>query len=453
MTADPRARLPSVTALLALDTVDQLVAVHGRDTVVAALRAQLDGARATVSDGGTVPTEREVADAAGNALARTDRRRTRDVVNATGVVLHTNLGRAPLGDTAIAAMVAAAGPSTVEYDLDQRQRSRRGAHAAELLRALVGAEDALVVNNGAAALVLVLAAVAGGRRVAVSRGELVEIGGSFRLPAIVEAAGVGLVEVGTTNRTRVQDYADAAADDPDIVAFLRVHPSNFRVEGFTTRPDGAELARVAHDAGVVLVHDVGSGVLDDRLPLPDGADEPTVAGALAEGADVVVASGDKLLGGPQAGLLVGTRAVVDACRAHPLARALRVDKVRLAALEATLGAYRRGRLEELPTWAMLGTSTETLTRRADALVAAVGDERCRRVDLYGVVGGGTLPGLVVPSVGIALNGDAESLAAALAHAEPPVVGRVDDGEVVLDLRTVAPAHDDHLRDVLVGLLA
>ena len=347
MTADPRARLPSVTALLALDVVGELVAAHGRDTVVAALREQLDGARAAVSDGGPVPTEREVADAAGHALARADRRRTRDVVNATGVLLHTNLGRAPLGAAAIAAMIAAAGPSTVEYDLDRRQRSRRGAHAAELLRALVGADDALVVNNGAAALVLVLAAVAGGRRVAVSRGELVEIGGSFRLPAIVEAAGVGLVEVGTTNRTRAQDYADAVAADPDVVAFCRVHPSNFRVEGFTARPDGAELARTAHGAGVVLVHDVGSGVLDGDLPLPDGADEPTVAGALAEGADAVVASGDKLLGGPQAGLLVGTRAVVDACRSHPLARALRVDKVRLAALEATLDAYRRDRTEEL----------------------------------------------------------------------------------------------------------
>ncbi len=453
MTADPRARLPSVTALLALDAVGELVATHGHDTVVVALRDELDRARTAVGEGAPVPSEDELADATGQALVRARRARTRDVVNATGVVLHTNLGRAPLGDAAIAAMVAAAGPSTVEYDLDRRRRSRRGAYAAELLRDLVGAEDALVVNNGAAALVLALAAVAGGRRVAVSRGELVEIGGSFRLPAIVEAAGVGLTEVGTTNRTRAEDYAAAVAADPDVVAFLRVHPSNFRVEGFTARPDGAELARVAHGAGVALVHDVGSGVLDDRLPLPPGADEPTVAGALAEGADVVVASGDKLLGGPQAGLLVGTHAAVEACRSHPLARALRVDKVRLAALEATLDAYRRDRIDELPTWHMLQVPVATLAARADALVAAVGSDRLRPVDLEAVVGGGTLPGVAVPSAGVALTGDAEELADALADADPPVVGRVDDGVLVLDLRTVPPAHDDHLRAVLRRVLA
>ncbi len=452
MSADPRARLPSVSALLDRPEVRALVTIHGHDPVVAALRAALEDARTDIAGDAVAAGPPALVAEARALLERDDRARTRGVVNATGVLLHTNLGRAPLSRDAIAAMVAAAGPSTVEYDLDRRRRSSRGAHAAALLRELVDAEDALVVNNGAAALVLALAAVAGGRRVAVSRGELVEIGGSFRLPAIIEAAGVGLVEVGTTNRTRAEDYAAAAAADPDVVAFLRVHPSNFRVEGFTARPEAAELAAVARDAGVVLVHDVGSGVLDDRLPVPAGADEPTVAGALRDGADVVVASGDKLLGGPQAGLLAGTASTVGACRRHPLARALRVDKVRLAALEATLLAYRRGRPTDLPTWAMLATPVADLAVRADALVATLGPA-VRRVELEGVVGGGTLPGVTVPSVGLRVDGPADELAERLGRADPPVVGRVEDGALLLDLRTVDPDHDAHLGAVLRDLLA
>lgn len=454
MTADPRARVPSVSALLGLDPVRDLVVDHGHDAVVARLRDRLDRAREAAARTGHVPaTDELVADAAA-ALAQATRARTRGVVNATGVVLHTNLGRAPLSADAIAAMVDAAGASTVEYDLDTRQRSRRGRHAGELLRTLVGADDALVVNNGAAALVLALAAVAGGHRVAVSRGELVEIGGSFRLPAIIEAAGVGLVEVGTTNRTRADDYAAALADDPEVVAVLRVHPSNFTIEGFTERPTAAELAAVARTGGATLVHDVGSGVLHDRLPLPPrAAEEPSIAGALADGADVVVASGDKLLGGPQAGLLAGTAATVGACRRHPLARALRVDKVRLAALEATLDAYRRDRVNEVPTWAALQVPLEQLARRADALVeaGAAAGVVATRVELDAVVGGGTLPGTTLRSVGVALEGAPDDLADRLGRADPPVVGRVHDGRLVLDLRTVPDDRDAHLRAVLASL--
>lgn len=453
MIDDPRAHLPSVSALLERGDVRDLVARHGHTPVVEALRDQLDRVRATVVDGTPPPAPDAVVTGATATLEGHAARRTRGVVNATGVILHTNLGRAPLSRPAIDAMVDAAGASTVEYDLSGRGRARRGAHAGSLLRDLVGAEDALVVNNGAAALVLALAALAGGRKVVVSRGELVEIGGSFRLPAIVEAAGVGLVEVGTTNRTRAEDYAAATAVDPDVAVVLRVHPSNFRVEGFAERPTAAELAPVAAGAGVPVVHDVGSGVLHDRLPLPPGSDEPTVAGALADGADVVVASGDKLLGGPQAGLLAGTRAAVDACRTHPLARALRVDKVRLAALEATLAAYRRDAVSDLPSWAMLTVAVDDLRVRAAALVDAVASPACTVVETDGVVGGGTLPGHTVPSVGVAVDGPADDLAGRLAAADPPVVGRVRDDRLVLDLRTVPADRDDHLARVLRTVLA
>ena len=451
---DPRARVPSMTRLLSRPDVSALVDHHGRDAVADGLRAHLARVRDAVAAGGPVPADDEVVDAVRDDLHRTTRGRTRGVVNATGVVLHTNLGRAPLSQAAVAAMVDAAGPSTVEYDLDTRSRSRRGAHVARQLAALVGAEEALVVNNGAAALVLVLAAVAGGRRVAVSRGELVEIGGSFRLPDIIEAAGVDLVEVGTTNRTRVDDYRWAIEEHDDVAAVLRVHPSNFTIEGFTSRPDAPDLAALARATGVTFVHDVGSGVLHDGMPLPAAhAPEPTMAGAVADGADVVVASGDKLLGGPQAGLLVGGARPVDACRRHPLARALRVDKVRLAALEATLDTHRTGHLDDLPTWAALTAPVEALRARADAMVTALADARIAvvRVDLEAVVGGGTLPGTTIPSAGVALAGGPDRLAAGLAEADPPVVGRVDDGRLVLDLRTVPAALDDQLVAAVRGL--
>jgi L-seryl-tRNA(Ser) seleniumtransferase len=262
------------------------------------------------------------------------------------------------------------------------------------------------------------------------------------------------VEVGTTNRTRVQDYASAIASDAEVVAVLRVHPSNFRIEGFTARPAAADLARVAHDAGVTMVHDVGSGVLHDDLPVPSSVEpEPSLRTALTDGADVVVASGDKLLGGPQAGLLAGATRVVDACRTHPLARALRVDKLRLAALEATLDAYRRDDVAGLPTWAALSAPVAVLRARAGALVASAAEAGvgAEIVDLEGVVGGGTLPGTTLPSAGIALDGHPDDLAARLGRADPPVVGRVHDGRLVLDLRTVPPDRDDDLQAVLARL--
>ena len=454
-TEDPRARVPSISRLLDQPAASSLVEAHGRGPTVAALRTVVDHARRAAVEDGTVPCPGELVETAATHLHAEAARGTAPVVNATGIVLHTNLGRAPLGRHASAAMAAAAGPSTVEFDLATRRRASRGRRAAGQLAALVGAEEALVVNNGAAALVLALSALAGGRQVVVSRGELVEIGGSFRLPEIVEAAGVELVEVGTTNRTRVDDYRRAVEDAGDVAVLLRVHPSNFTVEGFAGRPAPAELADVARRTGTVLVHDVGSGLLDDGLPLPPGTDEPSLRTALSDGADVVVASGDKLLGGPQAGLLAGDADVVGRCRRHPLARALRVDKLRLAALEATLAAYERDDLGALPVWALLGQSQDDLLRRARDLAAAVasGHEGVEVVDLDARVGGGTLPGHRLASVGVALPGPPDAVATRLAGGAPPVIGRVVDDRLVVDLRSVLPDDDVRLAETLRRALA
>lgn len=445
MADDPRRRLPSVSSLLQRERVRAMVASHGHGSVVSAARSVLAELRDVGPARGHVPPD-EVAALVVERLRAGDDDRLRRVVNATGVVLHTNLGRAPLSEDAVAAVVDAAGPTTVEYDLRGARRASRGAHVGRLLRDLVAAEDALVVNNGAAGLVLALAVVASGRRVAVSRGELVEIGGSFRLPEIIEAAGVGLVEVGTTNRTRADDYRRALEDD-DVVAILRVHPSNFRIEGFSSRPAASELADVARQRGVPFLHDVGSGLLHDDLPAPGGAGgEPSMRAAVADGADLVVASGDKLLGGPQAGLLAGSADLVDRCRRHPLARALRVDKLRLAALGVTLEAYRRDASLDLPVWRMLAMRPDDLRPRADRLrdAAVAAGLEADVVDVEGAVGGGSLPGLALPSIAVAIPDPAEAVAAALAAGDPPVVGRHRDGRLLLDLRTVPVGADDEL---------
>lgn len=443
--ADARAGLPSVTALLAGPAAADAIEVHGREAYLAALRGTLDLARAAVGAGAPPPSPEALH---ARALARLEvaaRGRLRRVLNATGVVLHTNLGRAPLAPIAAQAMADAGGTVDVEYDLDEGTRSSRGAHLAAEIASACGAEDATVVNNGAAALVLAVAALARGREVLVSRGELVEIGGSFRLPDILTSAGVVLREVGTTNRTHRADYEDAIG--PDTAMVLRVHPSNYRVEGYTGRPSPRELAEVAAGAGVPFVHDLGSGLLRAAPELDP--DEPAAATALAEGADLVVFSGDKLLGGPQAGFLVGRGDLVRACRQEPLARALRVDKSRLAGLEATVAVHRRGTLEELPTWAMLRADPAGLHERAVAWAELLGGEV---VEVVGTVGGGSFPGLELPSSGVALPGPPDEVAARLRAADPPVIGRIVDGRLVLDPRTVPPARDGTLVDAVRAAL-
>jgi L-seryl-tRNA(Ser) seleniumtransferase len=389
----------------------------------------------------------ELAARVAAALDGAGARRTRGVVNATGVVLHTNLGRAPLSVAARAAVAEAAGYASVEYDLVAGTRGRRGASAEALLREATGAEAALAVNNAAGALLLALGGLARGREVLVSRGELIEIGGEFRLPQVMEAAGVVLREVGTTNRTHLRDYAAAVGDATALV--LAVHPSNYRVEGFATRPALAELAGLAAEHGLPLLHDVGSGLLDGHL-----GDEPSVAASLRARADLVLFSGDKLLGGPQAGLLVGRAELVGRLARHPLARAVRADKLTLAALEATLADHLAGRRDQLPVWRALRLTPAELEPRAAALAAAVGPAASLRAGVS-VAGGGSLPGEGLESVLVEVDpapAGAATVLARLRAADPPVVARAERGRVVLDLRTVPPEQDGLVARALVAAL-
>jgi L-seryl-tRNA(Ser) seleniumtransferase len=358
----------------------------------------------------------------------------RPVLNATGVVLHTNLGRAPLAAEALERVQAvAAGYSNLELDLVTGGRGSRQDHVAALVCELTGAEAAICVNNGAAALVLALAALAGGREIVVSRGQLVEIGDGFRIPEIVQSAGARLREIGTTNRTRSADYTQALG--PETGAILCVHPSNYRVLGFTGEVDVRELARIAHEAELPLVFDVGSGAL---LETEELAGEPLAREALRDGCDLVCFSGDKLLGGPQAGILAGSADAIAACRRHPLARALRIDKLSLAALEATLRIYRdpqRARAE-LPVLRAVLEPAEAVRARAEALSSRIGGSVVATVAR---VGGGALPLAELPSFGVQLDGDADLLAARLRAGDPAVLARVSDGALVLDCRTLSDA--------------
>ena len=360
-------------------------------------------------------------------------------INATGVILHTNLGRAPWPAAAIeAARLAASGPSLLELDPATGRRGARVRAAEVHAVALTGAEDALVANNNAAAVTLAVALAGRGRGVAVSRGELVEIGGGVRIPEILRRAGVRLIEVGTTNRTRLADYSEAL-EAGRATLVLRVHPSNFRQLGFVEGTDLAALAVLAHERGAIVVDDLGSGALLDtaRYGLTH---EPMPAESLAAGADLVTFSGDKLLGGPQAGIVAGRADLVARIRRDPLARATRPDKVTLAALAATLGLYRAGlATAEIPVWRMIVAAPDELLRRAQRLIDATGSGTV--VELVATVGGGSLPGETLASVGIALPGPAVALLARLRSGTPAVIGRVEDGRVVLDLRTVDPTAD------------
>ncbi len=419
------------------DKLRDLPSVDRLATAVA--RAELQARREELLDGGAA--EDTTVDLVARARARL-RPHLRRVLNATGVVVHTNLGRAPLAVEAQAAVAAAAnGYSNLELDLATGERGSRHAHVEELLRELTGAQAAIAVNNCAAAVLLAAAALAGGRDTIVSRGQLIEIGGGFRIPEVLAAAGTRLVEVGTTNRTRRADYEAAlAAGGEQVGAILRAHPSNFRTVGFVEDVEIEALCGL----GVPVVDDVGSGVLTDDFELLAG--EPPVRRSVRAGAALTAFSGDKLLGGPQAGLLVGTRAAVDQCRRHPLARAVRIDKLSLAALEATLALHRDpdAARRALPVLAMLDADDATLRRRAQALAAATGGEV---VESTARVGGGALPLLELPGPAVAIEpgpAGADALAAALRTGDPAVAGRIHDGRLILDPRTLT---DDEAREV------
>jgi L-seryl-tRNA(Ser) seleniumtransferase len=405
-----------------LPSVDELARGSADPLAVAAARAVIERARAAIRAGAEPG---DLAAALQAELAAVRRPALRRVLNATGVIVHTNLGRAPLPATALERVAdAAGGYSNLEYDLAAGERGSRQDHVAGLLGRLTGAESAIVVNNNAGAMLLALAALAEGREVLVSRGELIEIGDGFRIPDVLARSGARLVEVGTTNRTRASDYEQAMR--PETALILRVHQSNFRVVGFTELPSLADLAEVARRHQLPLIDDLGSGALVDL------ADEPTVRASLAAGADLVCISGDKLLGGPQAGIVVGRTELVEKLRRHPLHRALRIDKLGLAALEGTLQLYLdpARALREVPVLRMLREDAALVRARAERLAEATNGEVEETVAR---VGGGALPLAELPSFACAVE---ESLAAALRAHEPPVVGIVRDGRLLLDCRTL-----------------
>jgi L-seryl-tRNA(Ser) seleniumtransferase len=432
--------LPSVEQLLQTQQAAELVAAYGRPLTLQAIRAALDLVRARVSRRreATLPDREGLLSLAAESLALWTRPTLLPVINATGVILHTNLGRAPLSPASIAAMDAVSrGYSTLEFDLATGKRGSRLVHAEFLLRQLTGAEAAVVVNNNAAAVLLVLSALSARKRVVIARSQLVEIGGGFRVPDVMKQSGAKLVEVGTTNKTRLADYED-----------LRAHQSNFKIVGFTEEPEWKEIVTAAHRAGIPCVDDLGSGALLDtaRFGL---AHEPTVQESLSAGADIVCFSGDKLLGGPQAGIIVGKADLLAKIKKHPLARAVRADKLCLAALTATLLHYLKDEAErEIPVWRMISAAPGQVKKRAKAWAAELGQGEVAAS--RSTVGGGSLPGESLPTfvLSLAVKSPAKFLDG-LRLQSPPVIARTENDRILLDPRTVLPEQDGAL---LVNLM-
>ena len=444
--------IPSIDLLRKRAGVRALQLRFGAEATTNALRDAAAMARHSLRDGEPAAGADDLAAAIeAGAAARLAARFSgslRRVINATGVVVHTNLGRAPLPAAAIARIAGTAGGYTnLEYDLAQGSRGSRTVHAESLLTALTGAEAAVVVNNNAAATLLMLAALATGREVIISRGELVEIGGGFRVPDIMAQSGAILREIGTTNRTRVADYTVAATARTALI--LRVHPSNFRIEGFTERPTLRALVEAGRAIGIPVVEDLGSGNLDDAF-----ADEPSVGASLSAGVDLVCFSGDKLLGGPQAGILAGRKDLVDQLRRHPLMRAFRVDKLTYAALEGTLLEHLAGRASQtVPVHRMLSLGVEQIAARARAMADRLAGHgwRTTLIDGSSAVGGGSAPGVALPTKLLALERDgmtAAALEAQLRSLTTPIIARIVDDRVALDLRTVPEETEAELETLL-----
>lgn len=440
-----------MSGLLERDDVRALLDFHPRSLVVAAVRRAIEDARRD-------PTHEDVRGwgiRIESCLSVATRRSLRPVFNATGVVLHTNLGRAPLAETAIAAMrEAALGYTNLEFDLEKGMRGSRYVHCVAILRELTGAEDALVVNNCASALILSLSALARNREVIVSRGELVEIGGSFRVPDIMERSGATLVEVGTTNRTHLDDYRRAIT--PRTGAIAKIHRSNFALTGFVADTSVAALRPIAAEHGIPIVHDLGSGLMID-LTAFGLSGEPTARAALEAGATLVMMSGDKLLGGPQSGIVLGSKHAIAQLRQDPFARAMRVDKITIAALTATLELYREPEraVLEIPALAMLAASPETIRNRCELGARALSDDGvvCRIVESTASVGAGAFPTHDIPSFALAIDGEPETLARAFRAGDPPIVGRILDGRLLLDLRSIPAAHDSEFVAAVVAALS
>jgi L-seryl-tRNA(Ser) seleniumtransferase len=438
--------LPSVDQLLQGAQVQEWIVAYGRPLTVEAIRSALNQARARFAQTGDLPNSVAILQVAQNILEKWITPTLLPVINATGVVLHTNLGRAPLSQAALfAAQSVSAGYSTLEYDLERGQRGSRLIHAEALLQRLTGAEAALVVNNNAASVLLILTALARRRGVVIARSQLVEIGGGFRVPEVMKQSGARLIEIGATNRVHLSDYEAALEDKPALI--LRAHRSNFRLIGFTSEPELSEIAVVARQAGIPLVDDLGSGALLDTARFGLGH-EPMVQESLAAGADLVCFSGDKLLGGPQAGIIIGRADLIARLKKHPLARAIRADKLCLAALSATLLHYVKDEAErEIPIWRMIATPLELLKERAAAWAATLGQGEV----LLGesTIGGGSLPGETLPTYLLALSvSKPDRVLTRLRQQRPPIIARLDENRVILDPRTVLPEQE---RDLLAGV--
>lgn len=442
--------LPSIDRLLRLPAAVDLTVEFGRPLAIEALRAVLDAHREAIlaEREDYVPMPAMLVSEAYDRLEAMLSPTLQPVINASGIIIHTNLGRAPLSAAALAAARdVSRGYSTLEYDLDEGKRGSRSVHAEQLLVRLTGAEAALVVNNNAAAVLLMLSALCRDREVIISRGQLVEIGGGFRIPDVLAQSGAKLVEVGTTNRTHLRDYAAAINDN--TAAILAVHYSNYKIIGFTSRPEPAELSALAHEHRLMMLFDQGSGAMLDVGPF--GLEpEATVPDGLEAGCDLVAFSGDKLLGGPQAGILCGRADLIERCKRHPLARAVRADKLCLAALQATLRSYlTRHALEEIPVWRMISRPLDELAAQAEAWAERLRQKGAQVTVIEGEsrVGGGSLPGTGLPTRLAAIEPagqSAEALAAALRAGRTPVIGRIQDNRLLLDPRTVLPDQEEAL---------
>jgi len=447
-----RPRPPSVERLLAVART-RTGTERDATALTDAARETIDDERRRLRAGEKARTIDDLADAVVMSLEDFLEMDVAGAINATGVIVHTNLGRAPWPDEAIAAVAGAGSPLLLEIDRETGRRGARFRRAEEHLIALTGAEDALITNNNAAALALAVGLAGRGGGVVVSRGELVEIGGGVRIPEIIRRAGAKLIEVGATNRTAAADFAEPLAAGR-AKAVLRVHPSNFAITGFTAIPHQAEVARIAHEHGAVVIDDLGSGALlpTERFGL---SHEPMPSERLAAGSDVVTFSGDKLVGGPQAGLVVGRADLIARMRRDPLARAMRPDKATLLGVAATLGLYRAGlALSRIPVWRMIATPADEVRVRAERVADRIG-QAASVVPLSSTVGGGSLPGETIPSFGVAVTGRSanQSLADLRRVGRQPLIGRIEEGRVVLDLRTVDPRFDEELASTLEAALA
>jgi L-seryl-tRNA(Ser) seleniumtransferase len=449
--------IPSVDEVLRTEVGMQIERERGRDTALRMARETISELRETDFDGSRENISRAIEAELLRKLEAKARKGLQRAINATGVIIHTNLGRSPLSENAVRSILNAAGYCNVELDLETGERGRRGLSAETLLEEIAGAEDGLIVNNCAAAALLTLSALAAGGEVIVSRGELVEIGGDFRIPDVLERSGSRLREVGTTNRTKLADYERAISGDTKAV--LRVHPSNYRITGFTEKPALTDLVRFAHKNDLILIEDAGSGALMD-LSAFGLIDEPVIRDSIEAGVDIVTFSGDKLVGGVQAGMIVGRKSLIREIRGNPLYRAVRADKLVYAAVEATLRSFARdSALEEIPTLRMLSISPGEIKARADSFKSRFEEHKRENVKLslepgFSAVGGGTGPGVELPTQLISLSHDemsAKDIAAYFRSQSPPIITRIADGRIILDFRTITDEDEEVLMDAILKL--